>query len=101
MADRDAVLRDLSDISTYLYIAGIGDNKKTFDGWCRAVQDARELIKEQEPVAPKEMDVQPILMEYCCGACGYQVGVESAIRENVGYKYAYCPECGKKVLWDG
>ena len=101
MSDKDAVLRDLWEISTYLYILGIGDNKKTFDGWCRAVRDAREMIREQEPVEPTEMDVSPVRMEYSCGRCGGLVGVESATQGDEQYRHAYCPKCGKKVLWDG
>lgn len=65
MSDRDAVLRDLSDISTYLYIAGIGDDKKIFDGWCQAVRDARELILEQEPRVMTLEEVKALGWDYC------------------------------------
>ena len=101
MSDRDAVLRDLWTLSTYLNIAGIGDNQKIFDDWYRTVRDARELIREQEPVEPTEMDVSPVRMEYSCGRCGGPVGVESATQGAEKYRHAYCPKCGKKVLWDG
>ena len=66
-----------------------------------AIEDALALLREQAPVAPSEMDVSPILMEYRCGACRCLVGAESAIRNDVGFRHAYCPECGKKVLWHG
>jgi DNA-directed RNA polymerase subunit RPC12/RpoP len=67
----------------------------------QTLQAEKYLLREQAPVAPSEMDVSPILMEYRCGACRCLVGAESAIRNDVGFRHAYCPECGKKVLWHG
>jgi DNA-directed RNA polymerase subunit RPC12/RpoP len=104
MADRDSALRGLAEISEYMKaradVAGVGQVKDIFNGWYRAAEDARELLREQEPLAPEEMDVTPVSMKYYCGNCRCLVGFESAIHGAEKYRHVYCPKCGKKVEWD-
>lgn len=54
---------------------------------------AKALLKAQEPVEPKEVNMYP-LGQYACGACGH-VSVGSK-----NYHAKYCPECGRAVKWD-
>ena len=96
--DREKVIKGLEEAYKVIedYVPG------RYRGYSRlACCDALALLREQEPVEPSEMDVSPIRMEYYCGACRCLVGAESAIRNDVGFRHAYCPECGKKVLWHG
>lgn len=59
---------------------------------CMILQDAVELLKEQEPIKPdkeKIMDCFSYFVEvYHCGKCGKDV---------TGCNY--CPSCGRKVKW--
>lgn len=60
-------------------------------------RDALSLLKAQEPVEPKQKEFligyhnKGKYVKSCCGVCG------NAIEIN----YKYCPECGRKVKWDG
>lgn len=70
-----------------------------FTGWKFAqvdketVIDALELLKEKEPVKPKEVKMYPT-GQYACGFCGHiSVGSKD-------YHAKYCPECGKAVKWE-
>lgn len=108
MGDNDAVIKGLKEIAEYMLakadIAGIGKGKEVFDSYYRAAEDALTLLKAQnqaqDPVEPTDMDVTPVTMEYRCGACGRLVGYESAVPGVEGYKFRFCPECGKRVKWD-
>ena len=67
------------------------------EGTCQELdqlhRDALELLKEQEPIAPKLIKMYPHDI-YECGNCGHRsVGSKD-------YKAKYCPECGQAVKWD-
>lgn len=57
-----------------------------------------EALKGQEPVKPI-VDVDT----WACGACGHRLEKQELIGDNVlvNETYEYCPQCGKKVAWDG
>lgn len=58
----------------------------------RVLLDVLVLLKEQEAVKPKEVNMYP-LGQYACGACGHiSVGSKN-------YHAKYCPECGRAVIW--
>lgn len=55
--------------------------------------DALDLLKEQEPVTPKEVSMYP-QNQYACGSCGHvSIGTKD-------YHAKFCPACGRKVKWD-
>ena len=61
------------------------------------IQEAVELLKEQEPVKA----VADGEDSYMCNNCGTVIGWaewEPGGIEEV--KYKFCPECGKAVKWD-
>lgn len=66
------------------------------DVWsCRLslMRDARNLLKAQEPIAPKLIKMYPHDI-YECGNCGHRsVGSKD-------YKAKYCPECGRELKWE-
>ena len=57
--------------------------------------DALELLKAQEPIAPIHTDkytrTEPITFEYKCAVC--EVGLMR--------HWVCCPTCGTKVKWNG
>ena len=64
------------------------------NGELLTVNELIALLKAQEPVNPKEVNMYP-LGQYACGSCGHiSVGSKN-------YHAKYCPECGKAVKWDG
>lgn len=64
-----------------------------------AFENAIALLKEQEPVKPfPHHDI------YWCGKCGNRVSQRERILNShsfLVYRYKYCPDCGKKVDWNG
>ena len=59
---------------------------------------ALTLLREQEPVKPFAR-YDALRREFDCGACGFLVGFENAFDEH-RYRAKYCPECGRKVVWE-
>lgn len=57
-----------------------------------------EALKWQEPIKPI-VDVDT----WACGKCGRRLEKQELIGDNVlvNETYEYCPQCGKKVDWDG
>lgn len=53
-------------------------------------KDALELLKEQEPI-PAKIHARAGSQWYITGCCDYPISPGAN----------YCPECGKKVLWNG
>lgn len=52
------------------------------------------VLKAQDPVKPKEVNMYPP-GQYACGSCGHiSVGSKD-------YHAKYCPECGRGVKWNG
>ena len=55
-----------------------------------------ELLKEQEAVEPYQRDAV-----WLCGNCEKEVvGWDDDI-EGEEYRYPFCRQCGKPVLWEG
>lgn len=98
MPDRENIIKGLTEISEYARakadIAGIGKGKEVFDSWYRAVEDARELLREQETVIMK-----PCYFNYICSGCGSEIDGEFI--DYTGGKIEFCPYCGRKVKWSG
>jgi len=55
--------------------------------------DALVLLKEREPVKPKEVKLW--YTEYACGYCDYK-----SVGRKDGYKMRFCPCCGRAVKWN-
>ena len=54
----------------------------------------RALLKEHEPVEPKQL-VDGLVTRYACGNCGkHLVIISNSWRDN------YCSKCGRKVEWN-
>ena len=58
----------------------------------RALREAVDLLKAQEPVEPVHEDERPI-SPLRCGNCGAFVMITA------GYKAKYCFECGRGIRW--
>lgn len=87
MADVAKVIGHFQDA-----IEASGNNNKWRFVRTDIIQEAVELLKEQEPVEPKVINLYPHNV-WACGNCGH-VAVGS-----LAYKAKYCPECGRKVQW--
>ena len=62
------------------------------------LEDALELLREQEPVKPifDEQDVSGR-----CGVCGHALNHQSMVGNVlVDEWFGYCPRCGRKVNWN-
>jgi predicted RNA-binding Zn-ribbon protein involved in translation (DUF1610 family) len=63
-----------------------------------ALKIAIHNLKESEPVKPDAQGDG----SFACGNCGETVGWEELNCGGISMvKYKYCPECGRKVKWDG
>ena len=62
---------------------------KSCKGTDGVLKDALELLKEQEPIAPKQQEETHVWT--VCGNCS----------QHLISKWIYCPYCGRKVKWDG
>lgn len=60
------------------------------------LNDALNLLKEQEPVPP-DVDSEG---SCSCGNCGATVGYYPAGCKTPEKLCTYCPECGKMVKWE-
>lgn len=93
MADSEKVKKGLE-----CHKSGICDNgkmlcpywKEEADCSKKLIDDALELLKEQEPVKPIEGDPVTQGFKYLCGKCHWKI-----VRN-----YTYCEHCGKKVKWE-
>ena len=95
MADREKVVKGLEVCTTrpcYCkdcpYVKGCALDSQ------QVMEDALALLKEQEPMKPKEGFQEDGLYYASCGDCGYP------ITELRYLKDSFCPHCGRKVLWD-
>lgn len=69
---------------------------------------SKELMKainhaptvEQEAVKPIKTP-ETVRDEYNCGACQQRVGIQLRNLNEWFFKVDYCPNCGRKVKWDG
>ena len=94
MADREKVVKGLEYCTGNHLCSGCGyydpDNVRCQKDLMR---DALELLKEQEPVTPKEVSMYP-QNQYACGSCGHvSIGTKD-------YHAKFCPACGRKVKWE-
>ena len=87
MTDRGKVITHFRDA-----IEASGDGNKWRFVRVDILEEAIELLKEQEPVKPVEKRDHGFY--YACGSCWEMLGI---VREYP----SYCPCCGKKVKWDG
>ena len=52
---------------------------------------AKAARAQQEAMEPKESNIPGVLE---CGSCG------SSVMRETGYRYRYCPWCGRRIQWD-
>lgn len=64
---------------------------------CMILQDAVELLKENESVKP-----EVLVDTWVCGNCKTRLERQAMIGPNVliSENFNYCPSCGRKVKWD-
>lgn len=103
MPDNEKTIQHLEmvkeEIRTSKYDTWFSGTKKVrFMGY---VDDALELLKEQEPVKPTvSVDT------WICSKCGHTLEGQELIddKENpqvlISEQYNYCPNCGRVVKWD-
>lgn len=99
MIDREKVIRGLEVCSTVQDLAPCPNEcpyhkpDAVCYGTARLMQDALALLREQESVRPKrEYAGHRIIM--LCGACGAPIPTPG------GWRYKYCPTCGRGIKWD-
>lgn len=88
MADREKVIKGLELLKEFLG-DGLPGKNVVFNSYINIVNDAIELLKEQEPVEPTlYYDTENAW--YICGVC----------KANIQFADKYCHECGRPVKWD-
>lgn len=99
-ADCEQIISHLQIIRTWAEVDRKygGIKPECCDHIVKWIDDALELLKEQEPVKPVEA-----WNTYLCGNCNRNVYHEGRQGCLVLYeeRYTYCPNCGRKVKWDG
>ena len=90
MTDREKVIKGLECLITNeVPCDGCPYNEGENSSCLRNIaNDALELLKEQEPVAPKKQEETRIWT--VCGNCS----------QHLISKWTYCPYCGQAVRWD-
>ena len=86
MADRENIINHFRDA-----IEASGNNNKWRFVRVDVIEDAVELLKEQEPVEPKWASGIKGSGDALCGSCWAWL---------FDHSWAYCPRCGKAVKWD-
>lgn len=103
MVDREKVIQGLGRISEWLFqqyrVVYDGDAPNYYDAY-KTVDEAIELLKEQEAVAPV-MVPHSRGIAYKCGSCGTEIAV---IRDTVSADWQknsvrFCQRCGRSVKW--
>ena len=92
--DTEKVVKGLNDIGGF--IAG----RLEFEyarNFLRTIDDALELLKEQEEVEPRR-DANCVRM-FRCGFCGEYVGFIDSDPGDPNEQDNYCRNCGRKVKW--
>ena len=106
MTDRESVIIGLQNCKpSWFTVEKCSDDSCPYnrfgheDGGCvdHLIDDALELLKEQEPVEPS-IDVDT----YVCPNCGHRLEHQGMLGDNVIFdeRYNFCPACGKKMKWD-
>lgn len=96
MNKRERAVKHLQECVDYLN----GDSKRRLWVFVRGdvVRASLELLKDLEPV--KAVFVGD--GSYKCKKCGETVGWDELEAIGIGkVRCRYCPECGKRVKWDG
>ena len=104
---RECVIDALLGIKSYFAsrtIEAINDKNEieriSFLASQKHIDNAIELLKEQEVLEKRNEPIEPIKPEelWICGACGEgTVGWDDWIGDDT--RYNYCPICGKAVKW--
>lgn len=84
MTDREKVITHFNDA---IEASGNGNTWRFVR--VDVLEDAIKLLKEREPVKPKQMGT--VTHWYACGAC----------QMPVDYEDAYCRGCGRGLKWYG
>lgn len=84
MNELDITISDLNDISEILDNNGYG-------GWCKTLDKAVELLKEQQPKKVKDFQYLADLFVGKCPSCGEELN-------NEVYP-AFCGFCGQRISW--
>lgn len=92
MVDREKVIQGLEHCGQPMECDGCPYDTDVGNCFANLKADALELLKKQEPVAPKEERRDDVDSIYRCGNCG----VHFYYREQ-----KYCAICGRAVKWDG
>lgn len=99
MSDRQKVINGLEEAKEFIRTRSNGSASKI----CRLMDVCNAaviLLKEQEPIEPVDDGHGSLI----CGNQGYECGCVGRydLTTKVVEKYCnFCPECGKKVKWDG
>lgn len=91
--DRETVIKGLESVSYYfksLLAVGWQGDADIYKEHREKIRMAITLLKEQEPVKPKEYMSRVNRTEYLCGACD----------SGILYGDEFCRHCGRQVKWD-
>lgn len=91
MTDREKVIKGLEETEIMLAHAVDRGGEMAVMGAFKClnrVEDALDMLKEQEPVKPRYEDFSGYRIARC-GNCNRHI-----------VKHRFCPECGKEVKWD-
>ncbi len=108
MTDRDKVIDGLKEVSEFprakADIAQIGKGREVFDSWFRAVEDARELLRERQDAG----DPDRLIEKEDVSCYGGRIVCLETIHGDVlvsivgfGYRLDGEKQTLKKVLWIG
>lgn len=94
MPDREKVIEGLEHCSSSDGCNGCPYSKSENGHVCsfNCIRDTLELLKEQEPTRVESVCYgTDMFKRYRCQTC----------KAFFDHKYNYCPNCGRKVRWDG
>ena len=88
--DREKVIKGLHDIGGFVAgRIGIGQARN----FLRTIDDAIEILKEQEAVEPTSY-MDGLVQRFTCGKCGKHLLYAKWGRDN------FCSKCGQAVKWN-
>ena len=90
MVDREKVIKGLEKLRKDLG-CGLPDRSNVVVEYLNSLTDAIALLREQETTFVLDPDRY---QHYYCEKCGYVTGI-------IARMHKFCPECGRKVKWDG
>ncbi len=97
MTDREQTISRLNEIAEYfrecrMNASFASEAENYFFEFQSAAYDAAEMLKEQEPVKPKEdLGLGAVFKTYSCGHCDTVFLL---------WRPKYCSNCGKAVKWE-